>query len=75
MDCPPATEFKLHAHPNVELVYCARGALYEVRMSGPPLTKNFGTGEGPDLTTLDRSWYFDMLSQGEWSQVLYGHQW
>ena len=69
MDCAPATQFKLHAHPNMELIYCARGALHEIRMSGEPFTRDFGpTGqvEGPNLTTLDRSWYFATLKQGEW---------
>ena len=68
MDCPPATQFRLHAHPNIELVYCARGALHEIRMNGPPLVKKFATGKisGPNLGNLNRPWYFDTLNEGEW---------
>lgn len=69
MDIPPALQFKLHAHPNIELVYCAKGALHEIRMSGEPFCRKFDADKevkGPDLTLLDRSWYFDTLRQGEW---------
>jgi len=69
MNCAPATQFKLHAHPNIELIYCARGALHEIRMNGEPYSKDFGpVGEvqGPNLTTLERSWQFATLNQGEW---------
>ena len=34
-------QFKLHAHPNIELVYCLHGELHEVRMDGKPITKTF----------------------------------
>lgn len=69
MDCARATQFKLHAHPNLELIYCARGALHEIRMSGEPLTRDFGpTGQvqGPNLTQLDRPWNFATLNEGQW---------
>jgi hypothetical protein len=39
MDCPPACKFQLHAHPNVELIFCVQGELHEVRMMGPPLPR------------------------------------
>lgn len=69
MEIPAALQFKLHAHPNLELVYCARGALHEVRMSGEPFLRKFDASreiQGPDLSHLNRSWYFDTLHQGEW---------
>ena len=75
MRCPPSTQFRLHAHPNLELIYCARGALHEVRMSGPPLsnvpsttTTTNETNElpGPNLTDLKRPWHFATLSQNSW---------
>ena len=28
MDCSPGCQFNLHAHPNIELVYCCRGQLH-----------------------------------------------
>jgi hypothetical protein len=68
MDCAPGTHFNMHAHPNIEVVYCIRGALHEIRMSGEPIERNFKSGQvyGPNLTQLDRSWYFGTLAQGEW---------
>lgn len=69
MECAPATQFKLHAHPNLELIYCARGALHGIRMSGAPFTRDFAATRevtGPNLTQLDRSWYFETVNQGEW---------
>jgi hypothetical protein len=39
MDCPPACKFQLHAHPNLELIFCVQGELHEVRMMGPPLPR------------------------------------
>jgi hypothetical protein len=68
MDCAPGTQFNMHAHPNIEVVYCIRGALHEIRMSGEPIERSFKSGQvyGPNLTHLDRSWYFGTLTQGEW---------
>lgn len=71
MEIPPALQFKLHAHPNLELVYCAKGALHEIRMSGEPFPRDEykdkeGRLDGPDLTRLKRSWFFDTLVKGEW---------
>lgn len=77
MTCKPGCQFKLHAHPNIELVYCARGDLHEVRMKGEPLGKDFEPVtdpedsnstkvKGPNLYTLNRPWYFDTISEGEW---------
>ena len=41
MDCGPATRFQLHAHPNLEIVYCVHGELHEIRMEGKPITTTF----------------------------------
>ena len=40
MKCPPGCQFRLHAHPNIELVYCLQGELHEVRMEGPPVERS-----------------------------------
>ena len=40
MKCPPGCQFRLHAHPNIELVYCLQGELHEVRMEGPPVDRS-----------------------------------
>ena len=73
MDCKPGCQFKLHAHPNLELIYCIKGALHEVRMEGLPIEKEFETLEddgtelkGPNLASLDRPWHFETLSAGQW---------
>jgi hypothetical protein len=71
MRCPPGCQFKLHAHPNIELIHCAQGALHEVRMEGEPLTRSFekvdeSSVKGPDLSTLSRPWHFSTLLQGDW---------
>lgn len=87
MHCQPGTQFQLHAHPNLELVYCCQGALHEIRMLGDPLTKSFDRDgedaqkdhhqqqapnqqqcgvQGPNLTTLQRSWKFATLPAGRW---------
>ena len=80
MSCPRGVQFPLHAHPNLELIYCIRGALFEVRMCGEPITRTFKksvTGNdsettdstsviGPDLTNTKRSWSFGTLQAGQW---------
>ena len=71
MDCLPGTKFKLHAHPNIELVYCLQGELHEIRMDGPPVQNIFcrnqdGKTIGPDLSNCSRSWHFDTLPHGKW---------
>ncbi|GAX20333.1 hypothetical protein FisN_9Hh042 [Fistulifera solaris] len=73
MDCAPGCQFRLHAHPNIELVYCLEGALHEIRMEGLPFTTSFdsdGSGEGvligPSVTQLQRPWTFGTLQQGTW---------
>jgi hypothetical protein len=80
MRCLPSTQFKLHSHPNIELVYCVRGPFHEIRMDGEPVSKSFEAKEGddsidkarpkklwgPDLSNLDRSWTFKSLRAGEW---------
>ena len=60
-------------------MYCARGALHEVRMEGPPLLPNNNPQhqydphptkpdrlKGPKLTHLQRRWTFGTLPQGTW---------
>jgi hypothetical protein len=70
MSCPRGVQFPLHAHPNIELIYCIRGSLYEIRMSGAPISRNFDNDEnvlvGPRLTDITRSWSFDTLKAGQW---------
>mmetsp|Transcript_19214 Transcript_19214/g.32921 ORF Transcript_19214/g.32921 Transcript_19214/m.32921 type:complete len:326 (-) Transcript_19214:1441-2418(-) len=72
MKCDPGCQFRLHAHPNVELVYCALGALHEVRMSGPPIPRHMygsegkGKVRGPNIQQLDLPWSFGTLYEGEW---------
>ena len=41
LDCGPACQFQLHAHPNLEVIYCMTGALHEIRLAGAPVTKTF----------------------------------
>lgn len=73
MDCVPGCQFRLHAHPNVELVYCVKGELHEIRMNGDPWTKSFqkhrkDTSQviGPSLLDCQRPWRFGTLKAGEW---------
>lgn len=81
MDCAPGCQFQLHAHPNLELVYCIKGALHEVRLlevDNLDLVRDFEvTGKitsnnnpqviGPSLmNSSSRPWRFDTLSQGHW---------
>ena len=65
MSCGPGCQFKLHAHPNIELVYCVEGQLHEVRMDGDPLPVE-SSGVGPSVTSLHRSWSFATLQTGQW---------
>ena len=74
MNCSPGCQFCLHAHPNIELVYCIEGALHEIRMEGLPFTRTFDTSSssteevlvGPSVTQIQRPWKFGTLQQGEW---------
>jgi hypothetical protein len=74
MHCPSGTQFRLHAHPNLELIACCRGNLHEIRMTGEPITKTFETEQkddetttkGPSLSGLSRPWTFGTLSEGQW---------
>ena len=47
MDCAPGCQFNLHAHPNLELVYCIKGELHEIRLDDDDhvITKDFATWE------------------------------
>lgn len=81
MQCPAGLRFPLHAHPNIELIYCCAGALHEIRMEGTPITKDFVSHPntsarnkalnphvvGPTLNPrLMRPWRFGTLSAGHW---------
>lgn len=55
LECPAGSQFRLHVHPNLELVYCIRGKLHEMRWMGDP--KSYKSG-GP--------WKFASLGAGEW---------
>jgi hypothetical protein len=80
MSCPRGVQFPLHAHPNLELIYCARGELFEIRMLGEPITDTFEMSytsddsntntnpkvTGPTLTNTKRNWSFRSLKTGQW---------
>jgi hypothetical protein len=78
MTCPSGVQFQLHAHPNIELIYCIRGSLHEIRMNGAPFTRTFeerrnnleintdNSVTGPNLTYLKRSWSFATLNASQW---------
>jgi hypothetical protein len=76
MKCEPACQFNLHAHPNIEIIYCISGALHEIRMQGAPIARDFESAssdkdnsnklKGPSLTTCDRPWFFATVNEGEW---------
>lgn len=78
ISCPRGVQFPLHAHPNLELIYCLRGVLFEIRMHGEPITRTFeecetsddsesnGNVIGPNLTDERRSWSFGTLKTGQW---------
>lgn len=78
MDCAPGCQFNLHAHPNLELVYCIKGQLHEIRLDNDHnvITKSFEVIEddtnqnpkvkGPSLIGCQRSWRFGTLGQGKW---------
>lgn len=50
MECQAGCQFRLHAHPNLELVYCVTGSLFEIRRNNSP--------EG--------DWSFGTLNAGQW---------
>jgi hypothetical protein len=78
LSCPRGVQFPLHAHPNLELIYCLRGILFEIRMHGEPISRTFEEFEtsdasesianvlGPNLTEAKRSWSFGTLKTGQW---------
>jgi hypothetical protein len=73
MDCAAGTQFNLHAHPNLEVAHCVRGTLHEIRMKGEPWDEGYepcpgdpSKVKGPNLTQLNRPWYFNSLHAGEW---------
>jgi len=69
MDILPNRNFPLHAHPNIESIYVARGTLHEMRLSGLPPTREFptdnlGNPEGPDLSTEPWTFEHNILPEG-----------
>lgn len=52
MKIEPNTSFKLHAHPNIELIYVIRGTMNEIRLSNPAPKREFSPEEsfGPPLS-------------------------
>ena len=78
ISCPRGVQFPLHAHPNIELIYCLRGELFELRMRGEPITRTFEKYKtaddsanntnvvGPNMTDVMRTWSFGTLKAGEW---------
>lgn len=40
MRISPNTSFKLHAHPNLEIIFVVKGAMHEYRFQGPNLPKD-----------------------------------
>jgi hypothetical protein len=52
MHIAPNTSFKLHAHPNIELIYVIRGTVHEIRLQESQIPKRFfalDEKEGPPL--------------------------
>jgi hypothetical protein len=63
MNISKSTQFRLHAHPNIELIYVKTGTIYEWRyksdggVKGTPL-KTYSSGKdltGPEMSTLPLS--------------------
>lgn len=66
-------QFKLHAHPNLELIYSLKGTLHEIRMDGPPVGRQYDPHPtdpekvvGPDFTNVSKTWKFGSFSTGEY---------
>mmetsp|Transcript_37392 Transcript_37392/g.57386 ORF Transcript_37392/g.57386 Transcript_37392/m.57386 type:complete len:218 (-) Transcript_37392:339-992(-) len=69
LECGPSCQFKLHAHPNIELLYCIQGQLHEVRMKGDALstTRSRTTSNSSSSSLLsNKEWYFSSLFEGQW---------
>jgi hypothetical protein len=52
LECQAACQFRLHAHPNLELIYCVAGSLFEIRRQQ----------QQPDGDV----WSFGTLQAGQW---------
>jgi hypothetical protein len=59
MECRAGCQFRLHSHPNLELVYCVNGSLFEIRRSNANQSAN-----STSASTL--SWSFGTLHAGQW---------
>ncbi len=61
MRIAPNTAFKLHAHPNIEVIYCLKGCIREYRLVGSPLniTEDRQVLDSNDLFTLKNGRCFE----------------
>ena len=61
MRIAPNTAFKLHAHPNIEIIYCLKGCIREYRLVGSPLNlaDNRQVLDSNDLVTLNNGRCFE----------------
>lgn len=64
--CGPNARLKLHAHKGLELVYCLRGALHEVRLQGEPVASEQDFIDTVSMSFANRKWKFQTLQQGQW---------
>ena len=77
MTIQPNCAFRLHAHPNIEMIYVIAGSMHEFRFRGPPM-KDYSLSttdnEGPDFSqgttaifeplTISANISFDDLTSG-----------
>ncbi len=71
MTLPPGKKFRLHAHPNLEVILCVRGRIHEIRMTknAPPVPEfDVDNPVGPDLSQpgADFGWTLRTLDEGHW---------
>ena len=61
MRIAPNTAFKLHAHPNIEVIYCLKGCIREYRLVGSPLiiAEDRQVLDSDDLVTLNNGRRFE----------------
>lgn len=53
MKIKPNTSFKLHAHPNIEVIHCIKGAIHEYRFNGSPVVRDYASNEFGDNEVLN----------------------
>jgi len=61
MRISPNTAFKLHAHPNIEVIYCLKGCIREYRLVGTPLSiaEDRQALDSSDIITLNNGRSFE----------------